>query len=112
MTNTDKILEEDIEEKFFRLCKDNNEYERFYHFIAESIQQAQEQHNQDCTREEWMQEKIKLAEQEVMKRVVEEIEHWTPKQERSFYVVGVRAMTLDDHRRKFSNEILEALSSL
>jgi len=77
-----------------------------------SIHQAQEQHNQDCTREEWMQEKIKLAEQEVMKRVVEEIEHWTPKQERSFYVVGVRAMTLDDHRRKFSNEILEALSSL
>ena len=54
---------------------------------------------------------IQQAEQEVMKRVVEEIEHWTPKQERGFYVGGVRAMTLDDHKRNFSREILQAVNS-
>jgi len=42
--------------------------------LTESIHQAQEQHNQDCTREEWMQEKIKLAEQEMLKRVNKELD--------------------------------------
>jgi len=36
-----------------------------------SIHQAQEQHNQDCTREEWMQEKIKLAEQDQTERIMQ-----------------------------------------
>ena len=54
---------------------------------------------------------IQQAEQEVMKRVVKEIKDWTPKEETGFYVGGVRAMTLDDHKRKFSREILQAVNS-
>jgi len=62
--------------------------------------------------EEALSTSIQQALAEDRERVVEEIEKWTPKKEAGFYAGVVKGMTLDDHKRNFSKDIIKAISSL
>ncbi len=88
-------------------------HERFDEKIGEHLKIVIQSYSQEVCDDikSFIESEIQLALAERDKEIVEMIENWTPKKEKGFYAGGGKIeMTLDDHKRNFSKDILSLIS--